>query len=92
VLPYKLELMAFARYCIVGGAASWLILQIPIESPLLSAIVKASLILIAYAVVLFAIDKHVRSLLISFWNVLTRWLHAESKPVLNSIPAVTERT
>lgn len=92
VLPYKLELTAFARYCIVGGAASWLILQIPIESPLLSAIVKASLILIAYAVVLFAIDKHVRSLLISFWNVLTRWLHAESKPVLNSIPAVTERT
>lgn len=92
VLPYKLELAAFVRYCIVGGAASWAILQIPIESHLLSAIVKASLILIAYAAMLFAIDKHVRSLLISFWSVLMRWMHTESKPVLNSIPATTERT
>jgi len=92
VLPYKLEPMAFARYCIVGGAAAWLVLQIPIESPLLSAIVKASLILAIYAMVLFAIDKHVRSLLISFWDVVTRRLHAESKPVLNSITATTERT
>ncbi len=92
VLPYKLELAAFARYAIVGGVASWLIAQVPIESPLLSAIAKASLILIVYAAVLFAIDARVRSLLTKAWTLISGWLHSSNEPVLKPMPAATERT
>jgi hypothetical protein len=92
VLPYKIELAAFARYAIVGGATSWLVTQLPIESPLLSAVARGSLILVLYAGVLFAIDGRVRALLTDAWTALTGRLHSSSEPVLKPIPATTERT
>jgi len=92
VLPYNIELATFSRYAVVGGAASWLVTQLPIETPLLSAISKGSLILVLYAGVLFAIDARVRTLLISAWTAMTGWLHSSNEPVLKPLPAVTERT
>ena len=92
VLPYKLELISFARYATTGAAVAWLVTELPVQTLLLSAIVKGSLIVVLYAAVLFAIDPRVRELLTSIWTALTGWLHSSSKPALNPIPAMTERT
>jgi hypothetical protein len=64
---------------------------VPVENPLLSVLVKGSLILILYTGTLFAIDKRVRELLTSIWTVTTGWLHSSSKPALAPVPAMTER-
>ena len=90
VLPYKLELVSFAKYGLVGAVAAWLVAQLPLETPLVSAVVKGSLILALYTVVLFAIDKRVRELLSTIWTALTGQPHR--KPVLEPMPAATERT
>ncbi|HZD07974.1 MAG TPA: polysaccharide biosynthesis C-terminal domain-containing protein, partial [Candidatus Limnocylindrales bacterium] len=92
VLPYKLELISFARYAITGAAIAWLVTQLPVETPLLSAVVKGSLILVLYTGILFAIDLRVRELLTSIWTALAGWLHSSSEPALKPIPAMTERT
>jgi O-antigen/teichoic acid export membrane protein len=92
VLPYKLELVSFARYTITGAAIAWLVTQLPVETPLLSAVVKGSLILVLYTGILFAIDLRVRELLTSIWTALAGWLHSSSEPALKPIPAMTERT
>jgi O-antigen/teichoic acid export membrane protein len=92
VLPYKLEFAAFARYAAVGGAASWLVAQLPAEAPLLSALVKGSSILVLYGGILFAVDARVRVMLTNVWNLLTGWLHSSGGPALKPMPAVTERT
>jgi len=92
VLPYKLELISFSKYVITGAAISWLVTQVPVETPLLSAVVKGSLILVLYAGILFAIDLRVRELLTSIWTALAGWLHSSSKPTLEPMPAITERT
>jgi hypothetical protein len=67
-------------------------MQLPVETPLLSAVVKGSLILVLYAGILFAIDLRARELLTSIWTALTGWLHSSSEPVLEPMPAITERT
>jgi O-antigen/teichoic acid export membrane protein len=90
VLPYKLELVSFAKYGLVGAAAAWLVAQLPVETPLVSAGVKGSLILALYTVVLFVIDKRVRELLSNIWTALTG--QSDRKPVLEPMPAATERT
>jgi O-antigen/teichoic acid export membrane protein len=92
VLPYKLELISFAKYAVTGAAISWLVTQLPVETPLLSAVVKGSLILVLYAGILFAIDLRVRELLTSIWTALTGWLHSSNETALEPMPAVTERT
>jgi hydrogenase/urease accessory protein HupE len=92
VLPYKIELISFAKYAITGAALALLVTQLPVETPLLSAIVKGSLILVLYAGILFAIDLRVRELLTSIWTALAGWLHSSNEPVLEPMPAVTERT
>jgi O-antigen/teichoic acid export membrane protein len=92
VLPYKLELISFVRYAATGAAVAWLVTQLPVETPLLSAVVKGSFILVLYSAILFAVDLRVRELLISIWNALTSWLHSSSEPALKPIPAMTERT
>lgn len=92
VLTFKLELISFARYATTGAAVAWLVTQLPVQTPLLSAAVKGSLILVLYAAVLFAIDQRVRELLTSIWAALTGWLHSSSEPALKPIPAMTERT
>jgi O-antigen/teichoic acid export membrane protein len=95
VLPYKIHYAAFLRYAVVGGAASWLVSRIPVEPPLVAAIVKAVLILALYASVLFAIDGRVRSLLISGWNLIARFLRSSNEsaePVLKVVAAASERT
>jgi hypothetical protein len=55
-------------------------------------VVKGSLILALYTVVLFAIDKRVRELLSNIWTALTGRLDSSNKPVLEPMPAATERT
>lgn len=95
VLPYKIHYASFLRYAIVGGAASWLVSRISVETPLVAAIVKATLILALYAGVLFAIDGRVRSLLIGGWNLIARFLGSSdesTEPVLKAVTAASERT
>jgi O-antigen/teichoic acid export membrane protein len=92
VLPYKIELISFAKYAITGAALALLVTQLPVETPLLSAIVKGSLILVLYAGILFAIDLRVRELLTGVWTALTGRLHSSNEPVLEPMPAITERT
>jgi hypothetical protein len=64
--------------------------QLPVETPLVSVVVKGSLVLVLYAGVLFAIDKRVRELLSNAWTALTG--QSSHKPVLEPMPAATERT
>jgi len=90
VLPYKLELVSFAKYGLVGATAAWVAAQLPLETPLISAMVKGSVVLALYTVVLFVIDKRVRELLSQIWTALTG--QPVHKPVLEPMPAVTERT
>lgn len=92
VLPYKLEWASFARYAAVGGATSFLVAQLPIETPLFSALIKGSLILLVYIGTLFAIDGRVRTLLAQAWGAVNGWLQSSSETSLKSMPAVTERT
>jgi len=92
VLPYKLELVSFARYTATGAAAAWLVSQVPVANPLLSAVVKGSLILVVYAGILFAIDQRVRELLAGIWTIMAGWFHSSKEPALEPISAVTERT
>jgi O-antigen/teichoic acid export membrane protein len=92
VLPYKIEFASIARYAAVGGVASWLVARLPIETPLLSALAKGSLILLLYVGTLFAIDGRVRTLLTQAWAAVTGGLLSSSEPALKSMPAVTERT
>jgi O-antigen/teichoic acid export membrane protein len=92
VLPYTLELLSFARYAATGAASAWLVMKVPVENPLLSVLVKGSLILALYAGILFAIDKRVRELLTNIWIAITSWLHLSSKSRLEPIPVMTERT
>jgi O-antigen/teichoic acid export membrane protein len=92
VLPYQIEVASFARYAAVGGVASWLVAQLPVETPLLSVIVKGSLILLLYVGTLFAIDGRVRELLTKIWGAATGWLQSSSEPALKTMPAATERT
>jgi O-antigen/teichoic acid export membrane protein len=92
VLPYKLELISFAKYAITGAAVAWLVTQLPVETPLLSAVVKGSVIVVLYAGILFAIDLRVREVLTSIWTALTSWLHSSSETTLEPLPAITERT
>jgi O-antigen/teichoic acid export membrane protein len=92
VLPYKLELLSFARYAATGAASAWLVTQVPVENPLLSVLVKGSLILAMYAGILSVIDKRVRELLTNIWIAITSWLHLSSKSRLEPIPVMTERT
>jgi O-antigen/teichoic acid export membrane protein len=91
VLPYRLEWLSFARYAIVGSASALLVTQLPGETPLLSAVLKGSLILLLYAGILFAIDKRVRELLTKGWAVLAGW-RSSRQPALDAMPAITERT
>jgi len=72
--------------------ASWLVAQLPVEMPLLSVIVKGSLILLLYVGTLFAIDGHVRTLLTKIWGAVTGWLQSSGEPALKTMPAATERT
>ena len=92
VLPYKIEFASFARYAAVGGVASWLVAQLPIETPLLSVLARGSLLLLLYIGTLFAIDGRVRTLLTQGWGAVTGWLQSSSEPALKSMPAVTERS
>lgn len=75
VLSFRIEWAALARYLVVAFGASWAASRIPIESPILSAMVKGSVILLLYGTVLWMIDAHVRQLFgqgVSFIRQLKR--------------------
>lgn len=92
VLPFKLELAAFLRYSLVGAAVAWLATQLPVESPLLSAVARASLILALYAGILCAIDARVRTLFSGAWTMAAKWLRKPRPDAIDTLPAVSERT
>jgi O-antigen/teichoic acid export membrane protein len=92
VLPYKLEIVSFGRYIATGAASAWLVSRVPVETSILSALVKGSLLLVLYAGILFAIDQHVRALLTDIWIAMTGWLHSSNEPAPRPISAITERT
>jgi O-antigen/teichoic acid export membrane protein len=91
VLPFKLELAAFARYAITGAAVAWLATQIQIESPLLSAIAKASFTVVLYTGVLCVIDARVRKLVGNVVALVTAWAREPRGSVLETMPAVAEK-
>ncbi len=92
VLPYKLELAAFARYAAVGGFVTWLASRLAVESPLLSAVTKGSMVLFLYVGILAAIDSRVRRLLHQTCTMALSWLRKERHPEVDSMSAVSERT
>ena len=92
VLPYKLELVSFARYAATGAAAAWLVSQLPVENPLLSAVVKGSLILVLYAGMLFAIDHRCANRLPVSGPSMAGWFHSSNITGFRANSAVTERT
>src|ERR1051326_5731662 len=94
VLPFKLELAAFLRYCVVGAAVSWLATQLPVETPWLAAIAKGNLILVLYAGILCVIDARVRGLLVKIWSFGAKWLRrpAAAGTSIEALSAASERS
>jgi O-antigen/teichoic acid export membrane protein len=94
VLPFKLELAAFLRYCVVGAAVSWLATQLPVETPWLAAIAKGNLILVLYAGILCVIDARVRGLLVKIWSFGANWLRrpAAAGTSIEALSAASERS
>jgi O-antigen/teichoic acid export membrane protein len=90
VLPFKLELGAFVRYAITGAAVAWLATQIRIESPLLSAIAKASFTVVLYTGVLCVVDARVRNLVSKAAALATEWVRGPRQTVVETMPAVAE--
>jgi len=62
VLPFRIEWMALTRYLAVGLLASWAASRIPVASPIPSALIKGTVIVLLYGGVLWMIDGHVRRL------------------------------
>jgi O-antigen/teichoic acid export membrane protein len=91
VLPFKLELVAFARYAITGVAVAWLATQIQIESPLLSAVAKASFTVVLYTGVLCIIDARVRKLVSKAGTMASAWIREPRTAVLETMPSVAEK-
>jgi O-antigen/teichoic acid export membrane protein len=94
VLPFRLELMAFLRYCIVGAGVSWLAAQLPVEIPWIAALAKGTLILVLYAGILCVIDARVRGLFRKIWSMAANWLRpakAAEAPI-DALSAASERT
>ena len=92
VLSFKLELVAYLRYALVGGAVAWLAAQLPIENPLLAAAAKGSLIVVLYAGILCLIDSRVRALFNKIWMVAVSRLHQPGRAAIKPMPAISERT
>jgi O-antigen/teichoic acid export membrane protein len=91
VLSFKLELVSYLRYAVVGAAVSWLAAQQPVENPLLAAVAKGSLILALYIAILCLIDARVRALFGKIWTVAVGRLHRTGQTI-EPLPAVSERT
>jgi O-antigen/teichoic acid export membrane protein len=93
VLPFKLAPIGLLRYFVVGAAVSWLATKVPIETPWIAVVAKATLILVLYTAILSVIDAHVRGLLRKIWRIATRWLgRQEGEASVDVLPVVSERT
>jgi O-antigen/teichoic acid export membrane protein len=62
VLPFKLEVLAFARYTVTGAIVAWLVSRLELPTPVLGFLTKGSLMVVLYAAALYAIDRRVRDL------------------------------
>jgi len=72
-------------------AVAWLATQIRIESPLLSAVAKASFTVMLYTGVLCMTDARVRMLVGKAWLLATAWVREPRAQVLETMPSVAEK-
>lgn len=63
VLPFKIEGFAFLRYVLAGAAVAYVATYLPVQKPLVSAMVKGSFVIATYAAVLWVTDPRVRTLM-----------------------------
>jgi O-antigen/teichoic acid export membrane protein len=73
VLPFKIEWLALARYVVIGIGAWWVASLIQIESPIVSALLKGTTILILYAATLWLIDARARELFAKLVSLITQY-------------------
>ncbi|HET9836755.1 MAG TPA: oligosaccharide flippase family protein [Candidatus Angelobacter sp.] len=97
VLPFKMEPVALLRYVAVGAGVSWLAAKLPIETPWIAVVTKATLIFVLYAAILCMMDAHVRTLLSKIWSATANSLRrpkeqASQSAMEPSLPAMSERT
>jgi O-antigen/teichoic acid export membrane protein len=93
VLPFRLKPGALLRYFAVGAGVTWFAAQLPIETPWIAAVAKASVIVVLYTGILCVIDAHVRGLLSKIWSALANWPRRPSAQAsVDALPAVSERT
>ena len=90
VLPFKIEWGAMLRYSITGLAAAWVASLLPIESPMLSAVVKGTVILVLYSGILLIIDSHVRELAGQLVALVNQTLKARREASAEPLPAAAE--
>jgi O-antigen/teichoic acid export membrane protein len=59
-MPFKIEWIALLRYIATGTLASWIVVQIPVQNPLVRAATKCLLLFILYSGLLWLIDSRFR--------------------------------
>jgi O-antigen/teichoic acid export membrane protein len=91
VLPFKIEWMALARYLTVGLLASWTASRIPVESPLPSALLKGTVILVLYGATLWMIDTKVRQLFAQVVSSIAQLARGRREVAAEPVTATVER-
>jgi O-antigen/teichoic acid export membrane protein len=95
VLPFRIEAAAFLRYAVVGAVSAWLAARLPLETPWIAAIAKATLVLALYAPALCLMDARVRRLFSRGCTMAANWLRRPAEAAdasLDRLPTVSERT
>jgi O-antigen/teichoic acid export membrane protein len=81
VLPFKIEWLALARYVVIGIGAWWVASLIQIESPIVSALLKGTTILILYAATLWLLDVRARELGAKLISFITQYVRGRQASV-----------
>src|SRR5215471_3017530 len=91
VLSFRIEWLALARYLAVGLLASWAASRIPVESPMPSALLKGTVILLIYGGVLWMIDAHVRQLLTQIISSIAQLTRGRREVAAEPLTATVEQ-
>lgn len=91
VLSFRIEWIALARYLAVGLLASWAASQVPVESPMASALLKGSVILVLYGGVLWMIDAHVRQLLAQIISSIAQFTRGRREVAAEPLTATVKQ-
>jgi O-antigen/teichoic acid export membrane protein len=82
VLPFKLDVLALARYIAAGAGVAWLVSRLTLPIPLIGAVVKGGLVVVLYAAVLWIVDRRARDLMAQAWGLVMNRVRRQSEASL----------